>query len=216
MSEERIRVLSNTLGLTMSNPTRDNLKPWLGRPCLVSGVIENWHQNDEKRDFGVCLLTCEINGYDWTTSADHLWIYFNLDLWRRKKKSFGGMSTGRAVSYLGRVSNYCRANGSSDIGVSNDPKLVRLSRYLERRDKMSIQGRWALHQEGLIVSDHQPNEGNTLADFRLIIERDKKEVEQGILRLSTGFGIDKSNPVELKVKTPARHDVRGFSKRSDD
>ena len=190
---------------------RFNLETRLGFPCLVSGFIENWTQNDEKGDFGVCLTNCHVNGVDWAEFTDHLWIYYDIDLWKKEKKTFGRIKSGRNVSCLGRVSKYRRADKSWDLGVKYDSRLVRLSQYLKVRSKMPLERRLQLHENSLIINDYKPSEEESLEDLRAIVTKDKAEIEQSLLRLSKGYGINLLGDAELNIKSAKRSEAKGFS-----
>jgi hypothetical protein len=188
---------------------RHELEAWLGRPCLVAGTIDNWQQNDERGDLGVCLSQCTIEGHDWMAHSDHLWFYVDIETWRRRKKAFGGLTYGRCVGYLGNVEKYYRSNGTVDIGVKSNPALMRLSTYLNNRDKLSLEKRSDLHKSNAIINDFKSNPKQDLEYYQSIVAKDKIEVEQGIARISVGHGVDRDQ-LGLKIKTAKRITARGF------
>lgn len=188
---------------------RVQLEAWLGHSCLVSGTIANWHQNDERGAFGICLSQCTVQGFDWIAYSDHLWFYVDVEMWKKSKKAFGGLKHGRSVAYLGDVEKYCRSNGTLDIGVKSNPKLMRLSNYLDKRDKLSLEKRSDLHKCDAIINDFMSNSNQDLEYYRSIIVKDKIEVEQGLARISVGHGIDRGQ-LNLKIKTIKRNNAKGF------
>ena len=192
----------------MSNK-RVQLETWLGHPCLVSGTIDNWRQNDEKGAFGICLSKCTVEGFDWIAYSDHLWVYVDVEMWEKSKKTFGGLKHGRSVAYLGDIEKYCRSNGTLDIGVKWNPKLMRLSNYLNKRDKLSLEKRSDLHKCNAIINDFMSSSKQDLEYYRSIIIKDKIEVEQGLARISVGNGCDRDQ-LRLNIKTIKRTNAKGF------
>lgn len=188
---------------------RSELQSRLSLPCLISGEIADWRQNDPKNDLAVCLSNCQLEGYDWVELTDHMWFFVGLDLWRRKKNNFGGLKGGRSIAYLGRVAVYRRSNGSYDLGVRHDPALVRLSLYLQNRLKMSLEHRAKLHNSKLIVNDFIIDRNQNLDYYRHLIDKDKEEVEQGLAKISVGHGVDRDQ-LNLQVATIKRTSARGF------
>lgn len=188
---------------------RVELETWISHPCLVSGTIDNWYQNDEKGNFGICLSGCTIEGLDWIVSSDHLWVYVDVEMWKRNKKAFGGLKHGRNAAYLGNVEKYCRSNGTLDIGVKWNPELIRLSIYLNKRDKLSLEKRSDLHESNAIINDFMSNPKQDLEYYRSIIAKDKIEVKKGLARISVGHGIDRDQ-MRLNIKTIKRTNAKGF------
>lgn len=157
---------------------RTELKDRIGRTCIAIGTISNWFQNDDKGDFAICLKDCRLAGYGWSEVTDHLWIYIDLDVWRKKKGAFGKVKAGRVVGTLGRIGRYRRSDGSYDVGVQEDPDLMRLSTYLKTRSKISTEERLRLHKHKLIISDLGGALSQGSERFNELMRRDRIEVEQ--------------------------------------
>lgn len=186
---------------------RTELKDRIGEPCIVVGAISNWLQNDDKGAFAVCLKDCKIAGYGWSEVTDHLWVYIDLDVWKKKKGAFGKIKTGRIVGSLGRVGRYRRSDGSYDIGVKEDAGLMKLSTYIKTRNKISLEERLRLHEHKLIISDSDDALSQGSERFNELMRRDRIEVERRMGKQKN------ANFVPTKIAQVKRTKSNGFGTR---